>query len=84
MQIPFFSPVPENTFADNTITDPKEREKVFGQNDHVRKYGHDYPERIQMAGLIADANPFASSLPSEQATRYGIQSSEIIYIGKKP
>src|SRR5688572_9560290 len=53
MQVPFFRPLPEKTFEDPSITDPKERERIFGQDDHVRRYGPDYPERIQRAGLIA-------------------------------
>ena len=32
----------ETTFEDNSITDKKERAKIFGQYDHVRVYGKDY------------------------------------------
>ena len=31
----------EKTFEDDSITDPKERAKIFGQYDHVRVYGLD-------------------------------------------
>lgn len=83
MQIPFFSPVPEKTFEDNSITDPQEREKAFGQSDHVRKYGNDYIERIARSGLIAEKNTYAKSLLIDQAERFGVQPNEIIFIGKK-
>ena len=83
MQIPFFSPVPEITFEDNSIKDPREREKIFGQDDHVRKYGRDYPKRIEQSGLIAEENTFGKSLSEAQAIRFGIQPNEVIYIGRK-
>src|SRR5688572_6453658 len=47
LQVPFFNPVPDVTFEDATITNKQEREKIFGQDDHVRKYGRDYPQRIK-------------------------------------
>jgi len=41
----------EKTYEDFSITSPKEREIHFGQDDHVRQYGEDYPERLQKAVL---------------------------------
>lgn len=40
----------EKTFEDFSITDPKERAKIFGQEDHVRNYGRDYIERLRGSG----------------------------------
>ena len=34
------------TFEDDSITDPIERTKIFGQYDHVRVYGMDYYTRL--------------------------------------
>jgi len=83
MQVPFFAPVPDLTFEDATISNPREREKIFGQDDHVRKFGHDYPKRIERAGLKAEANPYASSLGEATSHRFGLQAGEVIYIGRK-
>ncbi len=83
MQVPFFSPVPETTFEDNSIADPKEREKLFGQDDHVRKYGRDYTKRIESSGLLPEANAFGRSLTEGQAMRHGVQPNEVIYLGRK-
>lgn len=83
LQVPFFSPVPETTFEDNSITDKREREKIFGQDDHVRKYGHDYPKRINASGLVAEENRFAQNLSKEIASRASIMENEILYIGRK-
>lgn len=79
MQVPFFSPVPETTYEDASITNPREREKVFGQDDHVRMFGRDYAKRIARAGLKPEENEFAKT----QSERLGISKNEIIYIGKK-
>jgi SAM-dependent methyltransferase len=84
LQVPFFSPVPDTTFEDDTITDKREREKIFGQDDHVRKYGHDYAQRINKSGLVAEANPFAQQLSPEIAQRASIMPNETLYIGRKP
>ena len=51
IQVPFFPPIPDETFEDASITDPKERERIFGQDDHVRLYGKDYPNRLRKAGF---------------------------------
>ncbi len=50
LQVPI-SKTLENTFEDNTITEPEEREKMFGQTDHVRIYGQDYPKKLKNAGF---------------------------------
>jgi hypothetical protein len=36
----------EKTFEDPMITDPADRERAFGQSDHVRKYGPDFKSRL--------------------------------------
>jgi len=79
MQVPFFSPVPETTVEDLTITDPRMREKLFGQDDHVRKFGKDYAARIERSGLIAAPDDFSKTA----SERYGIAKGEVIYKGIK-
>ncbi len=83
MQVPFYSPIPEKTFEDDAITNSKEREKIFGQADHVRKFGKDYVERINRSGLTAEANGFGKSLLPDQVARFAVEPSEILYIGRK-
>ena len=80
MQVPFFSPVPDVTFEDILITDPREREKRFGQDDHVRMFGKDYTKRIEKAGMKAVADDFAKSI---DAKKYGVSVNELIYKGVK-
>jgi SAM-dependent methyltransferase len=83
LQVPFFSPVGDATFEDASITDKREREKIFGQDDHVRKYGLDYTQRIAQSGLKPVEENFAFTLTPEQLKKYGLGKGEIIYIGIK-
>ncbi|CAN5349095.1 class I SAM-dependent methyltransferase [soil metagenome] len=83
LQVPFFAPVPDITIEDKSITDPREREKAFGQDDHVRKFGKDFSKRIEKAGMIAEANQFAKTLSEEQCFKNGISRNEVLYRGIK-
>ena len=76
--VPFFNPIPDVTFADNSITDPRERERIFGQSDHVRKYGKDYAQRLAQSGMTVDEEKFAFGIDAETKFRLGL-SPEIIY-----
>jgi SAM-dependent methyltransferase len=79
LQVPFFPPLPQTTFEDPTVTDPKERERLFGQDDHVRKYGLDYTQRMERAGLTAIEDMFVNELSETQRHRFGLAKGEIIY-----
>ena len=83
IQIPFFEPVAETTFEDDSITDPAEREKIFGQDDHVRLYGNDYATRLRSAGFEVDENDFINTLSSEVQAKYALPKDEIIFLCKK-
>jgi ubiquinone/menaquinone biosynthesis C-methylase UbiE len=41
----------EKTFEDPSIDKPKDRLRLFGQSDHVRKYGRDYVDRLRESGF---------------------------------
>jgi len=41
----------DKTYEDSSITEPTERERIFGQHDHVRAYGPDYADRLREAGF---------------------------------
>lgn len=78
-QIPFFPPIPDQTFEDDTITDPREREKVFGQDDHVRLFGKDYPDRLGSAGFKVIEEKLVFEMESEEVSRFALPADEIIY-----
>ncbi|MDX1629831.1 MAG: methyltransferase domain-containing protein [Fulvivirga sp.] len=83
MQVPFFSPVPETTFEDKSIRSPEAREKAYGQSDHVRLYGKDYPDRIRQAGFEVTEDNFVHELPPGAIERYALPRNEIIYFCRK-
>src|SRR5690606_18893213 len=49
----------------------RERERRFGQWDHVRQYGRDLAERIAAAGLMVELIE-SDSLPGAEATRMAL------------
>jgi SAM-dependent methyltransferase len=71
------------THEDLSITDPKERERVFGQYDHVRWHGTDYGKRLASAGFDVDENPFINSFSDEEIDYFRLPKREIIYVAKK-
>lgn len=73
----------ETTYEDPSITSPEDREKHFWQKDHVRLFGRDYPKKLEAAGFKVVQVDLASALPEDQAERYRIQRSEIIYRAEK-
>jgi len=83
LQVPFFNPIEEKTLEDPGIIDKREREKRFGQDDHVRKYGLDYPQRIAAGGLIPIEDQFVNDLSDETRQQFGLVKGEIIYGGIK-
>ena len=69
----------EKTYEDFSITDPKEREKAFGQHDHVRWYGKDYGKKLEHAGFNVVVDDFVNSFSQEEIFRYGLIPTELIY-----
>lgn len=79
LQVPFFYPLPKVTLEDPSITDPKEREKIFGQDDHVRLYGEDYAERLRSSGFEIVEERIMDELSDEEKARFALPEGEIIY-----
>jgi SAM-dependent methyltransferase len=57
------------TFEDPSITDPAERQRLFGQHDHVRLYGADLPRRLSESGFSVRVDRFVDELPADLARR---------------
>ncbi len=73
----------EKTFEDKSITDPKQREKFFGQYDHLRWHGLDYPQRLISAGFKVSEFDIKNYLNSEEIQKFRLDSTEILYIATK-
>ncbi|WP_255702445.1 class I SAM-dependent methyltransferase [Salinimicrobium sediminilitoris] len=73
----------EKTFEDDSITDPKQRAKIFGQYDHVRVYGRDYFEKLRGIGFKVKEVDLTSQLSPELVEKYRLAKGEIIPVAKK-
>ncbi len=68
----------ETTFEDDSITEKKERAKIFGQYDHVRVYGRDYFDKLRSIGFKVDEVDYTSKLSEDEIKRYCLAKGEII------
>ena len=73
----------EKTLEDPSVTDPLERERIFGQNDHMRKYGRDYGDRLRKGGFNVSEDNYLNELSDKVRKRYALPEDEIIYFCKK-
>lgn len=80
LQVPITAPT---TFEDPSVTDPNERERLFGQYDHVRRYGPDYAGRLMEAGFVVEIVDFVTTIDAIQAARYGLRPDDRIYYCRK-
>ncbi len=51
------------TVEDPSLTDPVQRERQFGQSDHLRIYGQDYPQRLEACGFQVQRVSIAARYP---------------------
>ena len=82
LQVPMKNSL-EKTYEDFTITDPKERQKNFGQYDHVRWYGMDYFDRLKSVGFDAEANFYSQKFSEKDIKRFGLNKNEILPVVRK-
>ena len=68
----------ETTFEDDSITDKKERAKIFGQYDHVRVYGQDYFDKLRSIGFKVDEVNYTSTLTETEIDKYRLAKGDII------
>lgn len=69
----------ERTFEDPSIVSPEERLGAFGQHDHLRIYGRDYPERLRAAGFAVTVDPYPRRLGPEAVRRYALEEREAVF-----
>jgi SAM-dependent methyltransferase len=74
----------EVTLEDPTVTAPAERERLFGQHDHVRICGADYGGRLEQAGFDVELVDYVAQLDPRAQARYGLRVGEPFYLCTKP
>jgi SAM-dependent methyltransferase len=67
------------TYEDDAIVSPQDREKHFGQNDHVRFYGMDIVDRLRCAGFKVKVTDVMESVSA--ADRFKMSLGTGIYAG---
>ena len=73
----------EKTFEDNSITDKKERQKIFGQYDHVRIYGRDYFDKLRGVGFKVEEVDYTATLSEADIDKFRLAKGEIIPVVSK-
>ena len=68
----------EKTFQDDSITDPQERTRIFGQYDHVRVYGWDYFDKLQSVGFRVEKIDLTAGMSEKEIDRYRLVKGEIL------
>jgi SAM-dependent methyltransferase len=71
------------TYEDATITDPKQREIHFLQDDHLRIYGRDYGDQLKKSGITIKEVNMIEKLGLIKSTEMGLPLNEIIYLATK-
>ena len=85
LQVPISASL-ESTYEDFSILTPSERERVFGQADHVRIYARDYTQRLEQVGFSVDIFEWSAHNHyfGGKKNRFGLIEDEHVYCARKP
>jgi hypothetical protein len=75
--VPIFN---ERTLEDPEVNEPLERERLFGQYDHVRVYGPDVIDRLSHAGFMVNTVYAEDLVTPEEIRRMGLTAGERILV----
>lgn len=82
LQVPI-SNIIDKTYEDFTLTKNEDREREFGQFDHVRIYGSDYVDRLIKAGFKVEIVNPSADWGLKDLDKYAINKNELLYIVHK-
>jgi ubiquinone/menaquinone biosynthesis C-methylase UbiE len=72
----------EKTFEDSSITDSTERKRIFGEADHVRRYGLDIEEKLKEAGFSVTVLQLPDVVSGKNIARFGIRNQRVFFCQK--
>ena len=72
-----------HTEENKNITDPKQREKLYWQSDHLRLFGLDYGKKLTAAGFKVTESDFINTISNDLVERFALPKGEIIYFCEK-
>jgi hypothetical protein len=63
-----------------------DRERAFGQNDHVRIYAMDYVDRLKQAGFVVELFHWRGNNRDYggKNNRFGLIDREIVFFASRP
>lgn len=70
-------PLLDDTYEDWSITSPRARAKAFGQFNHVRWFGRNYPDLLRAAGFTVEVDPHPVT-PAD-VERFGLGVQDHVY-----
>ena len=83
LQVPISHKLLE-TREDGSVGSAPERERLFGQSDHVRLYGVDYPDRLQSMGFEVECYDPLDRLGPVKIEAWMLNPREKVFIARKP
>ena len=72
------------TLEDPAIVTPAQRKEAYWQEDHVRLYGGDFPQRLEEEGFSVTVDRWVRTLDRATLDRHGLFPLEDIYVCAKP
>jgi len=83
LQVPF-SKILDKTFEDPSVTTSEDRERIFGQTDHVRIYGKDYSNRLRQFGFKVEEYKGTENKELDNPdNRLGLNKDEVVFYCQK-
>lgn len=77
-------PARDRTLEEPGIVTAEERERLYGQKDHVRAYGCDYKDRLEEAGFRVTLDDYVRTLGPEVIARHRLGRELGLYFCVKP
>lgn len=69
----------DKTLENPSVTDQAGRERLFGQSDHVRRYGPDFKERLEETGFEVKVYVAGKVWNSQTLQKMGIRENETLF-----
>jgi predicted SAM-dependent methyltransferase len=68
-----------STIEDPSVNTPEQRHRVYGQHDHLRRYGRDFGERVAEQGFNVDTIRYVDQLGADQIEHEGLRRDGVLF-----